>query len=391
MARHKFIPVAVVVQPRAYGQQVLRGVVNYVRQGAPWHFVRAEVGPAMEGRKSIEAEALEPRGVIAQLSSAAAIDWAGRLGAPVVNISGVGVTPFPHVGMDNVAIGAMAARHLIEKGYRHFACLCNGGLLYAIGRERGFRSAIEGVALSYRTLDRLIQHRPQPLAEQQREIRSWLRALPRPCGLFLACTTGWSSQAITIADVRCPEEVGIVGVGDDALDAEMHMPPLTTVDYPGVQIGFEAAQLLDRLMKGARPPSQPLLFPPTGVTVRQSTDVLVLADELVTNALKHIRQHLDLGLTVEDVAAHCCVSRRTLERRFSALRLSLGEEIRHAQVDRACKLLAETDMPLKQVALQSGLSGVRRLFKLIRRAKGTTPLGYRLQNAIGGRKRGEGE
>jgi LacI family transcriptional regulator len=297
----------------------------------------------------------------------------------VVNVSAVCPAAFPRVGVDHEALGAMAGRHLVERGYRHFACVFRDDITYAAQRERGFRRAVETTARSYRVLNRRAQILPDSPLDRESEARRWLRSLPKPCGLFIASLPGWSRLAAKFAGVRVPQNLGIVDVGDDDLVAEMHAPPLTTVDYPGVQIGMEAARLLDRLMKGGRPPAQPILLPPTGVTVRRSTEHLVLSDGLAVKAIDLIRQKAGRRFAASEIADQCGVSRRTLERRFRAAGQSMAGVIRMTQIDHACRLLAETDLPLKQVTARCGLSSVHRLCKLVRQAKGTTPSQYRRQ------------
>ncbi len=107
-----------------------------------------------------------------------------------------------------------------------------------------------------------------------------------------------------------------------------------------------------------------------------------LSDRLVAEAVRFIWSHSRPELTVVDVAAHFPVTRRSLERRFHRL---LGhtilDEIVRCRLERARRLLLETDLPLKAVALSAGFSSGDRMSKVFRRAQGLSPAEYRRRQA----------
>ena len=78
---------------------------------------------------------------------------------------------------------------------------------------------------------------------------------------------------------------------NDELECELTSPPLSSVEIPGKRIGYEAAQLLDRIMLGKSATEEPLLLPPVRVVTRQSTDALVVEDPVVRAAMIYIRLH----------------------------------------------------------------------------------------------------
>src|SRR6185312_340234 len=81
--------------------------------------------------------------------------------------------------------------------------------------------------------------------------------------------------------LNVPEEVAVIGVDDDPLLCELCDPPLSSVVPNPERIGYEAAELLDRLMDGkADVGSLPdeRRIPPLGVVARLSTDVLMIDD-----------------------------------------------------------------------------------------------------------------
>lgn len=105
-----------------------------------------------------------------------------------------------------------------------------------------------------------------------------------------------------------------------------------------------------------------------------------LGDRLVAEAVRFIWSHSRPELTVAEVAAHFPLARRSLERRFHRL---LGhtilDEIARCRLERCRRLLLETDLPLKAVAVSAGFSSGERMSKVFRRAEGVSPAEYRRQ------------
>jgi LacI family transcriptional regulator len=114
------------------------------------------------------------------------------------------------------------------------------------------------------------------------------------------------------------------------------------------------------------------------VITRQSTDMTAVDDALLSAALTFIREHADQPIRVDDLLRALSLSRRHLEQRFVALLgRSPAAEIRRARLSRAERLLADTDLPIPEVAAASGFSHPETLTRTFRRERGLTPLAYR--------------
>src|SRR5262249_13925373 len=158
-------------------------------------------------------------------------------------------------------------------------------------------------------------------------------------------------------NVRVPDEVAVIGVDNDEILCNLSSPPLTSVDINTERIGYEAAALLDRLMAGAGAPRQPKLLPPRGVVPRQSTDVLATEDHELAAVIRYIREHACEGLRLKDLLHTTGLSHRTLERRVrELLGRSPKEEITRVQLERAKRLLTETDLPVPVIPPKSPFS-----------------------------------
>ena len=122
---------------------------------------------------------------------------------------------------------------------------------------------------------------------------------------------------------------------------------------------------------------------PVGIVARQSTDTLAIRDAALIKALSFLRQNAGRAVQVDEVAREAGVSRRMLERRFLELmHRTPADEIRRVHLERAQRLLVETDLPMTDVAESSGFSSQAYFADIFRRHLGLTPMKYRKQNRL---------
>jgi LacI family transcriptional regulator len=199
-------------------------------------------------------------------------------------------------------------------------------------------------------------------------------------GLF-ACQdicAAFASEVCRTAGLRVPDDVAILGVDDDDLLCELARPPLSSIRVPSERIGYDASAQLDRLLRGAEPPPDPVRLAPLGVTTRRSSDILATTDPDVRAALAFIRSRPHVPIDVSDVVREATVCRRVLERRFrQEIGRSLGAEIRRTRLERAKQLLTDTHYSVEDIAHLSGCHTVKQLWLLFRRHLGQTPREYR--------------
>jgi LacI family transcriptional regulator len=366
-------------------RDILRGIKAFAESRPHWVFtpIAPEPGAVRAMRP------LRHHGMIAHIFNREMADALIEARKPVVNVSGVlPDLPVPRVGVDHIAVGRLAAEHLLDRGLRHFGFVGYSEHAFSVGREAGFRTTLEAAGCrvaSYHEADHA-KRDPTGLWEWNDGLRLWLAGLPRPVGILAS----HDPQGVKLSEVcrqsglRVPEEVALVGVDNDDLLCELARPSLTSVALPTERVGFEAARLLDRLLtrprSRGRTVASALLLPPQGVVIRGSSDVVAIGDAEVAAALRFIRQHAHESIQVKDVLGEVPVSRRTLERRLrAALGRGVWEEIRRVHLERGKSLLAETDMPMSEVARHAGFSDQRQLSVVFRQVSGLTPTAYRRQ------------
>jgi LacI family transcriptional regulator len=208
----------------------------------------------------------------------------------------------------------------------------------------------------------------------------WLKSLPKPVGL-MTCDDTCGRQVLescTVAGLRVPDDVAVVGVGNDELMCELCNPPLTSVAMDLEKVGYESARLLDRLMSGQLNGENCVHVQPVYVATRRSSDVIAQDDPCVVTAMRFIRDHAGRAIGVQDVVDAAGVSRRTLERRFlRALGRSIASEITQCRMERAKRLLLETNLPSYRVAEGAGFGTVTTYNRTFRRVAGFSPRRYR--------------
>ena len=158
-------------------------------------------------------------------------------------------------------------------------------------------------------------------------------------------------------------------------------PPLSSIALNFERAGYEAAELLDRMMRNeVKACDQRILLKPTHVSTRQSTDVLAIPDAVVARAARFIRENAREGIQVDDVAAAVYISRRTLQHRFRTIvGHSVGEQIRRVRLEHITRMLIETNLNISEIATNLGYTDAQHIARYFRIAKGISPQEFRRQ------------
>jgi LacI family transcriptional regulator len=373
--------VAVLIESsRAYGRELIAGIARYSRERGNWvlHFEPRGLEAPPTWLREWEGD-----GILARFPSPKAASLLPAFPIPVVDLYGT-LTPtgFPLVATDNAPIAQLAFEHFREQGLRHFGfCgLRPGYWPYIEQRGDMFRHHVE--AAGYTCAMFSVSSAHWAVADWEREeaqIAAWLQTLPKPIGI-LACYDERAYQLLNACrqiGLHVPDDVAVLGVGNDPVLCDMAMPPLSSIELDAQRIGYTAAARLDRMMRGRRQQT-PLYLPPRGLTARRSTDVLAVEDPEMAEALRFIRDHACEGLRLRDVLAHVALSTSSLERKFRRL---LGRtpkaEILRVQMARARRLLADSQLSLKEIAHACGFHNEKYFSDAFQRLCHQRPLAYR--------------
>lgn len=364
----------------SWGVRLIKGIVRHAQDAGNWLI---HVEPWGRYEQFHLPEGWEGDGIIARINREALADEIAASGLPTVNVSW---HPFSgaHIArctVDPEATGRMAAEYFLSAGFKSFAycgplnplgfpdlladayCAC----LRAARHESAVYPTPHGDSLSgwHTRLLRLVE---------------WLASLPRPVAVL-----SWSAargrqvtEACHYAGIRVPDDIAVLGGDYDDLMSHISSPPLSTIDQPAEQIGYEAARMLEKMMSGKPPRVRPLFFPPTRIVVRHSTDTLAIEDEIVRDALRLIRDHARDGIRVSDVVQQLAVARRALEQRFVRhLGRTPAAEIRRVRIEDAKRMLVDSDRSVAQISRLAGFGHQDLFSRVFRRLVGQTPTQFR--------------
>jgi LacI family transcriptional regulator len=374
----------VIEKSRAFGRGLLHGIAQYANLHGPWLFYTEPEGDERRRERPHKWLAdLDADGIIGYSWDAGLIRTIVALGVPAV-IRGID-TPTAHafrMVTDQEAVSRMAAEHFLERGFKRFAYCGYDDMTWSQRRGRSFGAIIEesGHRCSFYRQPRAKRLRTP--AREQAIIAAWLRSLPKPIAL-MASNDDRSQDVLAackIAGLEVPTEVAILGVDNDELVCSLSYPQLSSIALGTEGAGYEAARLLDKLMTGqpTTAAEKEVLVSPLHVVPRQSTDITALEDPQVAAAIHFIRRHFKELILVDDVADAVDLSRRTLEQRFrKLLHHSVHEEIVRTRVNQMARMLADTNLPISQIARLLGYSYMNNISRYFRQQQGLSPSAYR--------------
>lgn len=260
-----------------------------------------------------------------------------------------------YVNSDSAGVGELAAKELLALGLRHYAFVgWRRPRFWSEERRASFDGALKLHGCSCTAFDC-----PASASEIQRRerLREWLKALPKPCGLF-AVHDPVGEDVLTLAaasGISVPDELAVIGVDDDTVVCERTTPTLTSIRLDFEQGGYICAELLDRRLHDPGFTGARFKYEPVFVTRRQSTRRFAQTDRRVSRAVEFIRRRACDGICAADVAREMGVSRRMAEMLFGRFaRRTMHEEITAVRMERVERLLSN---PRQDISAIAGLCG----------------------------------
>jgi LacI family transcriptional regulator len=373
--------VALIIETsNAYARGLLDGIITYQREHELWSIYVAEQERGAQPPEWLKM--WKGDGIIARIETDSIANAIRRTKLPTVDVSAARlVKNIPWVETDDQQIAELAARHLIDRGFRTLAYCGEPQFNWSKWREASFRSFADSAGCQHFTFEGKSQHdKDYSWNRERKRLVSWIKSLPKPIGV-MACYDFKGQQILDVCrdlGVAVPEQVAVIGVDNDVRLCRLCTPPLSSVIPDTHRAGYEAAKLLDRMMRGEAVGNEATLIPPLGIAERQSTDVYALDDPDVVAAMRFIRERACDGITVADVLRVVPLSRRQLEQRFVKLvRRSPYAEISRIRMERACRLLRETSLPLTEIARRSGFTEALYLSRAFKKYVGVSPRTYR--------------
>ena len=295
----------------------------------------------------------------------------------------------PAVTLEWISTGRLAAEHFAERDFKHVAFVGHEpwGELQQTFEAFATRASELGCTCHLLQIPLTAEDEKDDDAvsrwkARQERFTQWLKTLPMPVGL-LAISDRIADRYrfwVTEAGLRVPEDVAVMGIGNAEVLCQCTPVPITSIGYDRGLIAKTAADLLAQLMDGQMPDQTTIKIPPSGVVTRQSTDIVAASDPNVIAAVRFMWDHINEDLSVDQIARHVGVSRRTLEKAFKRdLGRGINTEFQRRRLERVCELLTQTNLSIAEVAEALSFSGAKYLTEAFGHAYGMSPTQYRRQ------------
>lgn len=289
----------------------------------------------------------------------------------------------PRLLPDLEEAGREAGRCFSRLGLERWASISYGETWHDDMREEGFREMAgkHGAAQE-------ILHLRECGGRTAESIARFLDGISRPYGVFCSFDK-YAAIALDHALERrwkIPEEIAILGCYNHELDSALAEIPISSIDLDLETRGYHAAEMLEGLMAGKPGTRSPV--PPQGWITRSPIRGIVerattcrsarRADVHVEAAVAWIASSLHLPIQVEDVMQAAGVSRSALQRRFERmLGHGVGKEIIRLRIEKAKRLLEETNMKASAIAEETGFPDAAGFYRTFKREAGVTAGSYR--------------
>jgi LacI family transcriptional regulator len=291
---------------------------------------------------------------------------------------------FPRVLEDHAHAAQLVADHFLSRGFANFAFYSDAANWSYDERGRGFIAALRKAD---RSCDWLKWHESPAFGtdrEQWKRKRDWLafqiKKAPKPLALF-AANDQHALDVLEAAEkcgVAVPDQVAVVGAENYLLAADAMHTPISSVDTNLEELGYQGAELLDKLMSGKPLPKEPIRIPAAQLIVRKSSDLLAVRHPGVARSLRFIWEHCQEPISVKDLVGVAAMSRRGLQKAFQDhLNRSPGHELHRVRIERARKLLGESAYKIEALARMCGYQSANSFTIAFKQSTGMSPAQFR--------------
>ena len=293
--------------------------------------------------------------------------------------------PWPHVVIDNYAIGESAAEFFLRRGLANLAAIrypLHPDIIHSERRIEGFAAVAAKAGITPHVFTPASATENSFLCNSE-SFRQWLRALPKPCGIFCY----WDQHSRDTLDtcrltrISIPDQISILGVDNEIEVCEMTRPTLSSIQPDFEAGGYLAAKVLDRLLshrKVERKHSYGILR----LVERDSTRSMNAGGRIVSAAIKLMRSK-SAKISVRELAHELHVSPTLLNIRFREI-LGHGpkEEIDRLRLEEIKELLRDPSLSVTEISERCNFAYPENLHLFFRRHTGLTPTEWRKQGVM---------
>lgn len=340
--------------------QLVQGVVSYAHSHN-WHLVLWHAGDVRDALQNWQGD-----GIIASLPYPNLFTRENLTDTDMKLVSLVPLKyqsiPYSLVRENDRAIGELAAGYFIKCGYTNFGTYSTslrGKRFCEVLKEQGVDKCFK---LSTNTPKKLPQ---------------WLLRLPKPCAVL--AENDWdASDVLNVAlqnNIAIPSELAILGVGNDSCVCHAPAISLSSIDSRLYQLGWSAAEELDRLLDGGKVNAQGIFVSPAPVPIeRESMNFVVRSNPRVKEIVNYMKQHLSRKMSIHSLALRFGLSDSALYKLFaSQFKASPKQILLELRLKHADDMLRTKNYTMKQIAEEAGFSTPAAFFESFKEKYGCTP------------------
>jgi LacI family transcriptional regulator len=293
---------------------------------------------------------------------------------------------FGRVLENTTETAGLVVDHFLSRGFRNFLFYSDASNWIYDERGNAFIKKLEQAGRSPNCLrwHKSPSYRLDRKAWKRK--REWLegeiKRAPKPLGIF-AATDGLALEVLETCEesgIIVPDEVSIVGAGNNLLAVDAMHTPISSVDVNMETIGYRGAALLNEIMKKRHSPPEPTRVSPFRLIARKSSDLVAVNHPGLGRSLRFMWEHCHEPIGVEDLAKAASMSVRSFHNAFVAnLGRSPGSELHRIRIERAKKLLSDSDAKLDAVAEQCGYQSGNSFWVAFKQTTGVSPKQYQKQ------------
>jgi len=280
---------------------------------------------------------------------------------------------------DDRAIAAAAAKALMSNGLESFAFVGSlGNEDWSAKRGRFFVDELAKTGYEVKTFGGDFDMKD--IDGSRSALVSWLKSLPKPCGLFVALDQRAKHVLDLCRDngIAVPEQLQVLSVDNEQYICELVNPTLSSISLAWMDAGYNVSAALHALLQRRRMQSHEVLIGVKAIVERLSTSDLRQTGNRVSLAREYIRLNAKNRIDVHDVAAKVGGCLRLLEYDFrKVLGHTVKSEITSARLNEVARMVARTSRGLDDIAAECGFRNSNSLKNLFRKHFGMSMSEYR--------------
>ncbi|WP_017446551.1 XylR family transcriptional regulator [Gayadomonas joobiniege] len=376
---------------KGYDRKIIKGISAYMREVSNWHIcIEDDFVTRLDNLVSWVGD-----GIIADFDDPEVATFIKQKSLPCVAVGGSYRDPehypkqIPYVATNNQKISELGAKHLLNLGFKTFAFFT--GFVgehsrWAAEREVSFCQFLNQNGIQDK--DIFIYRSSEPNRDRVLTINllaRWLVSLPKPVAVMAPCDMrAWQVyEACHQTGCKVPTDVSILGVDGDELILDITGNQLSTVMQGSEHMGYLAAKLLDGMLTGSKTEPSIHIIDPIGVQASKSTDIEVVQDNIVRDAIAYIKENVRKGIKVVHVLEYLQVSRSNLDKRFKReIGSTVHDVIFNAQLELVCEYLLNSKLTLAEIAKILGFKSSQYMIMVFKKTFNMTPSEYRKRNLV---------